>query len=157
MLTDTPDVYAIRRLLENTELKIVLDSPENNYRIEYFTTSVKDRGTGESHRTRTYRLLDLIRGGVTPEPWDTFDVDKQVTLVANLMRVSRYRITKVICGWEATCPVCGHNMRGKIWDSVPKSCPAQNPRKCRTTIGDESISEVLFADAAAVPVAERLA
>ena len=71
MLTDAPDASTVRRLLENLELKIVLDSPDDDYRFEYFTTSIKDRQTGEPQLTRTYRLLDLIRGGVTPEPWAT--------------------------------------------------------------------------------------
>lgn len=74
MLTEAPDASTVRRLLENLELKIVLDSPDDDYRFEYFTTSIKDRETGEPRLTRTYRLLDLIRGGVTPEPWDTYDL-----------------------------------------------------------------------------------
>ena len=145
MLTDAPDSHTIRHLLENLELKIVLDSLGNDYRFEYFTTSIKDRQTGESRLTRTYRLLDLIRSGVTPEPWDTYDLDKQTTLVTNLMRFSRYRMTKIICGWEAICPVCGHVMRGKIWESIPKKCRNESPRKCRTRIEDEGINEILFA------------
>ncbi len=145
MLTDAPDAHTIRCLLENLELKIVLDSPDSDYRFEYFTTAIKDRQTGEPRLTRTYRLLDLIRGGITPEPWDTYDLDKQATLVTNLIRFSRYRMTKVLCGWEVTCPVCGHIMRGKTWEPVPKTCTAKSSRKCRTTIDDARITEVLFA------------
>ncbi len=138
MLTDAPDLHTVRRLLENTDLKIVLDSPGNDYRIEYSTTSIKDR------KIRTYRLLDLVRGGITPEPWDTFDLDKQATLVTNLISFSRYHITNVFCGWQVTCPACGHIMRGKIWQAVPRICAAKSPRKCRVQIDDKSISEVLF-------------
>jgi hypothetical protein len=144
MQTDAPDVLTVRRLLENLELKIVLDSPNNDYRFEYFTTSIKDRQTEELRLTRTYRLLDLIRGGVTPEPWDTYDLDKQASLVTNLMRFSRYRMTKIVCGWEAICPVCGYVMSGKIWESIPKTCRNESPRKCRTRIDDEGIKEILL-------------
>lgn len=143
MLTDAPDAHTVRRLLENLELKIVLDSPDNDYRFEYFTTSIKDRQTGEPRLTRTYRLLDLIRGGVTPEPWDTYDLDKQTTLVTNLMRFSRYRMAKIVCGWEVICPACGHVMRGKNWESSPKTCMAEPPRKCRARIDDKCIVEIL--------------
>ncbi len=144
MLTDAPDAHTVRRLLENLELKIVLDSLDNDCRFEYFTTSIKDRQTGEPRLTRTYRLIDLTRGGVTPEPWDTYDLDKQTTLVTNLMRFGRYRMTKIVCGWEVICPACGHVMQGKTWESIPKTCMADNPIKCRTRIDGEGISEILF-------------
>jgi hypothetical protein len=144
MLTDAPDAHTVRRLLENLELKIILDSPDNDYRFEYFTTSLQDRQTGELRLTRTYRLLDLIRGGVTPEPWDTYDLDKQTSLVINLMKFSDYRMAKIVCGWEVICPVCGHVMRGKIWESIPKTCMAKSPKKCGTRIDDGGIKEILF-------------
>lgn len=143
MQTEASGALTVRHLMENLELKIVLDSLNNDYRFEYFTTSIKDRQTGEQRLTRTYRLVDLIRSGITPEPWDKFELDKQTTLVTNLMIFSRYRITKIICGWEAICPVCGHIMRGKIWESTPKSCRKESPRKCRNRIDDEGISEIL--------------
>lgn len=146
MLTDAPDASTVRRLLENLELKIVLDSPDDDYRFEYFTTSIKDRQTGEPRLTRTYRLLDLIRGGVTLEPWDKYDLDKQTTLVTNLMRFSRYRMAKIICGWEVICPACGHVMRGKNWESTPKTCMAESPRKCRVSIDDKRIVEIMSAE-----------
>ena len=146
MLTEAPDASTVRRLLENLELKIVLDSPDDDYRFEYFTTSIKDRQTGEPRLTRTYRLLDLIRGGVTLEPWDKYDLDKQTTLVTNLMRFSRYRMAKIICGWEVICPACGHVMRGKNWESTPKTCMAESPRKCRVSIDDKRIVEIMSAE-----------
>jgi hypothetical protein len=143
MLTDAPDASTVRRLLENLELKIVLDSPDDDYRFEYFTTSIKDRQTGEPRLTRTYRLLDLIRGGVTPEPWDAYDLDKQTTLVTNLMRSSSYRMAKIVSGWEVICSACGHVIRGKNWESTPKTCTAEPPRKCRAKIDEKSIVEIL--------------
>ena len=93
MPTEAPDVHNIRRLLANLEMNIILDSPDNDYRFEYFTTSIKDRQTGEPRLCRTYRLLDLKRGTTTPEPWGMYDLDKQATLIINLIRFSRYRMT----------------------------------------------------------------
>ena len=146
MLTDALDASTVRRLLENLELSIVLDSPDGDYRFEYFTTSIKDRQTGEPRLTRTYRLIDLIRGAVTSEPWDTYDLDKQTTLVTNLMMFNRYRMAKIVCGWEVICPECGHLMRGKNWESPPKMCMAESPSKCRTKIDDKCIVEIQFAE-----------
>lgn len=145
MLNDTPDENTVRHLLENLERKLVLNSPDDDYRFEYFTTSIKVRQAGEPRLTRTYRLLDLVRGGVTPEPWDTYDLEEQTTLVTNLMRFSRYRMVKIVCGWEVICPACGHTMRGKNWESTPKTCTAELPRKCRARIDDKCVVEILCA------------
>jgi hypothetical protein len=146
MLTDTLDAHIVRHLLENLELKIVLDSPDDDYRFEYFTTFLNDRQTGEPRLIRTYRLHDLIRRGVTPEPWDTYDLDKQVTLITNLMRFSHYRVAKIVCGWEVACSACGHVMCGKHWETSPKTCTAQSPRICRARIDNKCLVEIPFAE-----------
>ncbi|SMG36531.1 hypothetical protein [Paraburkholderia susongensis] len=135
----------IRKLLTNPDLKIVLDSPGNEYRFEYFTTSTKDRISGEPRLTRTYRLIDLVRGGITPEPWETYDIDKQTVTIANLIKFSGYRMTKIISGWQVTCPACGHVTRGKTWESIPKKCTALASKKCRSAIDDMNAIELLFA------------
>jgi hypothetical protein len=36
-------------------------------------------------------------------------------------------------------------MHGKIWESIPKTCMAESPTKCRTKIDDEGIDEILLA------------
>ncbi len=136
----------VRRLLQNHELKVILDSPRSDYRFEYYTTTVKDVGINESRRIRTYRLLDLIRGGITPEPWDSYDLDKQTTLVTNLIECGGYRISKVVAGWTVKCPACGHLMQGKIWESVPTTCGGKGPPKCRHKITDENIVEEVYAN-----------
>ena len=136
----------VRRLLQNHELKVILDSPRSDYRFEYYTTMVKAAGTNESRRIRTYRLLDLIRGGITPEPWDSYDLDKQTTLVANLIECGGYRISKVVTGWTVKCPACGHLMQGNIWESVPTTCGGKGPPKCRHKITDENIVEEMYAN-----------
>ena len=122
----------VRGLLQNHELKVILDSPGTDYRFEYYTTS---------RHIRTYRLLDLIRGGITPEPWERYDLDKQTTLVTNLIGFGGYRISKVVTGWMVKCPACGHLMRGKIWESVPTTCAGKGPPKCRRKITDDNIVE----------------
>jgi hypothetical protein len=144
MLTSLPQRHTIRHLLENLELKIVLDSPYNDYRIEYFTTSLRDRVTGESRFTRTYHLIDLVRGGTTPEHWDTFHLEKQADLVVNLLTLCGYHIAKVVKGWEAHCPSCENVMHGKIWVPLPKKCAVEPSRKCKTVIESSSIIEVLL-------------
>lgn len=146
MLNNFPDTSTVRRLLEDLELKFALDSPDDDYRFEYFTTSTKDRQTGEPRLTRTYRLFDLIRGGVTPEPWDAYDLDKQTMLVTNLIRFGSYRMAKIVCGWQIICPVCGYVMRGKNWETTPKTCMAESPRRCRARIDEASIIEILSAE-----------
>ncbi|WON74167.1 hypothetical protein [Nitrosospira sp. Is2] len=148
MLTSLPQAHTIRHLLENLEFKIVLESPDNDYRIEYFTTSLKDRVTRESKFTRTYHLIDQVRGGVTPEHWDTFDLEKQVDLVVNLLTHCDYRVVKVVNGWEASCPSCKKVMQGKTWQPFPKKCSVKRPRKCKMLIERSSIIETLFPAAA---------
>ncbi len=122
----------VRDLLQNHELKVVLDSPEGDYRFEYYTSP---------RHIRTYRLIDLIRGGITQEPWDSYDLTKQAILVTNLIELGDYRISKVVIGWTVKCPACGHVMRGKIWESVPTICAGKGPPKCRRKISDDNIVE----------------
>jgi hypothetical protein len=143
------DDNIIRGLLENHELKLVLDSPDDDYRFEYFTTFKKDRETGTPVFTRKYRLLDLVRGTVTPDPWDAYDIDVQARILTRLINSSHYRIIKVIEGWRATCPSCGHIMNGKIWTSFPKVCTAKASPKCRSKIERHLVEELLFASAPA--------
>lgn len=122
--------HKIRALLKNHELKVVLDSPDAAYRFEYYTTTLKDAKTGSPRYVRTYRLLDLGRGGVTQEPWDAFDLDKQTTLILGLLEFGNYKVSKVVSGWTLKCPACGHVMRGNIWQSPPKTCPAPGSPAC---------------------------
>lgn len=144
MMHNTTDTHTISQLLKNTDLKIILDSPENDYRLEYFTTFAKDKETGEHCLARTYRLKDLVRGGITSEPWDTFNHDRQVTLITNLINFGNYRIIKVICGLEIKCSACNQTMRIKTWESIPKRCGGRNPEKCESPIDSSNITEVLF-------------
>ncbi|CAG9273457.1 hypothetical protein PUN4_780050 [Paraburkholderia unamae] len=63
-------------------------------------------------------------------------------LITNLIEFGEYRLANVVCGWETSCPICEHVMRGKIWEFAPKKC--QNPHKCQAPIDDQSITEIPF-------------
>jgi hypothetical protein len=144
MPTDEFDPSHIRALLQDIEIKLVLDSPNKDYRFEYYTASIKDRQTDQPRLSRTYRLFDVVRGGIVSEPWDAYDLDKQTTLIAHLIKDAHYRITKVVRGWEVSCPECGHMIRGKIWQSVPKTCTESPTNKCRAAIDEKTANEVLY-------------
>lgn len=138
--------YRIRTLLKNHELKVVLDSPDKDYRFEYYTTTSKDKQTGELRYVRTYRLRDLLRRSVTEEPWDIYDLDKQTMLVTGLLEYSHYRIAKIVAGWTMKCPSCGEIMRGKIWEDAPKACTGQGSVKCRQRFDDDHLVEEILLD-----------
>jgi hypothetical protein len=146
MATREPLDQRVRALLKNLELKIVLDSPDQKYRFEYYTTTSKDEDTGELDRKRTYRLLDLGGGRVIPEPWDSYDFEKQTTLVTNLIEFARYKISRIVTGWSIKCPSCGHIVRGKHWETAPKSCPASGTRKCQQRLDSSGIIEETLED-----------
>lgn len=138
----------VHLLLKNQELKIVLDSPDGDYRFEYYTTTSKDSKTGEARYVRTYRLIDLLRGAVSVEPWDTYDLEKQTTLVTGLINFGRYKVSRVIAGWSIKCPSCGHVMTGKHWESVPKNCTASSSPRCSHRLNDPHlVNEIVVANA----------
>lgn len=143
MLINTIETNVVRELLNNLELKIILDSPINDYRFEYFTNQIKNSDSGMYQLIRTYQLTDLIRGGITSEPWDTFDFEKQISLVTNLVNFGNYRIVKVISGWIVNCPTCNHIMQGKIWQKPPKKCQTKNPHRCPSPLSNSDITEIL--------------
>src|SRR5690348_8759569 len=109
----------IRDLLKNRELKIILESPDKDYRFEYYTSSIKEEPDALPRLNRSYRLIDLTRGSVTPNPWDNYDIDKQVNLIQNLIQFSNYKIVEVISGWQGTCSNCGNTSSWKIWEKIP--------------------------------------
>ena len=139
----------VRRLLSDHDVKIVLDSPDGDYRFEYYTSATKDSKTGEQRYVRAYRLIDRLRGGVTVEPWDTYDLEKQTSFVAGLIDFGRYKLARVIAGWSVACPSCGYVMTGKHWESVPKSCAASSSPKCRQRLDDVAlvVKELVVDDA----------
>jgi hypothetical protein len=141
MVKHTADPKQVRELLRDHEVRVVLEAPEGDYRVEYCTTSTRDTDTGASKHLRTYRLLDMTRGSVTQEPWDRFDLDKQTGLVTNLMDCGGYRILKLVTGWRAQCPACGRISRGKIWEPAPISCGAKGPPRCGYKFTPADIAE----------------
>lgn len=136
----------VRRLLEEQDVKMVFDCPKGEYRFEYFTTIAKDPRTRQPIQQRTYRLTDLQRGTVTPEPWDTFDTEKQARLVAGLVVFSGYRLTRAIAGWTVVCPSCGHIMEGKHWEAVPTICKSSARPKCGRKLDGVPVEEKALDD-----------
>ena len=128
----------LRNLLKDINVRLLLESPKQDFQFEYYTTSIKDPKTNKIRYTRTYRLKDLIRGNVTQEPWDKFNLDKQTGLVENLLNISEYRFVKAINGWTVKCPACGHITKGKIWENTPKTCRGA---KCKYKVKAEDIIE----------------
>jgi hypothetical protein len=120
----------IRELLKNRELKIILESPDKDYRFEYYTSSIKDEFGSQPRLNRVYRLVDLARGAATQSPWDDYDEDKQVNLIQNLIQFSNYQIVEVISGWQGTCSSCGNTSSWKIWEKTPDKCGQKVPQKC---------------------------
>jgi hypothetical protein len=148
MTTLEPLDQRVRAFLKNLELKLVLDSPNQDYRFEYYTTTTKDDKTGELRYMRTYRLMDQVRGGVTQEPWDSYDLEKQTNLVTNLIEFGRYKLSKLVAGWSIKCPSCGYLIRGKHWEPVPKQCTAPGSPKCRQRFESNEFFEEIHVDQA---------
>ena len=146
MTTREQIAQQVRALLKNHELKVVLEAPSRDYRFEYYTIATKDAVTDQYRYARTYRLIDLNRGGITQEPWDTYDVNKQIDLVTNLLDLCRYKISKVVAGWRIKCPSCGHVTEGKIWQAVPRACPGRGSSKCQQKVLDDSLVEEIVLD-----------
>ena len=141
MVTGGKEATNARALLGTLHLKVILDSPRDDYRFEYYTTAIKTPNTTSTRLSRTYRLLDLIRGRTVQEPWGAYKLEEQTTLVTNLIRFSGYRISKVVSGWVVKCPACGHVMRGKHWEPVPRSCAGRARPKCRHRFTDQDVLE----------------
>jgi hypothetical protein len=141
-LPENPAIaYDFRTLLANLDLKLVLDSPDGDYRFEYFTALSKDREANREVKTRKYRLLDLARGTVTPDPWDAFNLETQARILPGLINWGRYRLT-VVTGWKVKCPACGAVMVGAHWKSPPKTCVSNATGKC-----DEKIQHLVAVQA----------
>lgn len=138
-----PTRYHIMVLLQNINLKIFLDSPNNNYQFEYSTNKIKNSTTGAIKYIRTYRLIDLTRGAEILEPWDKYNLKKQIELVSNLIKFSNYKISKITTGWMIKCSMCHTVMQGNIWDTIPKKCRGKEPI-CRHRITDNDIEEKLL-------------
>ena len=133
------DSLNIREALEDINILLHVESPQEDYRFEYYTSAMKDPETGEQQLTRSYRLRDLQRGNASQEPWDKFDLDKQVGLVTNLLGLSGYKISKKSRGWKIKCSKCGHVMEGKIWELAPKTCRVKD---CDQKIDPEEVVDI---------------
>lgn len=124
-----PDAHDVSRILADLERRVELQSPTDDYAIHYLTTTFKEPATGELRLVRTYRLHDLVRGGVTAECWGPFDLQKQTEIVLGLLTRSNYRLERMVRGWTATCPECGTQYHGRIWETPPQACKGK--RACK--------------------------
>jgi len=140
------DTATVRDLLDNKKLKIIIDSPDNTYCFEYFSTISIDRWTKERRLVRTYRLIDKNSSQIISEPWDAYDLDKQTVLVNNLIALSRYQITKITGGWQATCPSCGQVTRHGHWQNPPSKCHPEpkSTKKCQYLFKLTDINEIIY-------------
>lgn len=130
-----------RELLQNFDLKLILDSPNEEYRFEYYTVVTKETGSSVETKTRKYRLLDQARGTVTVEPWDAFNLDRHAEILRGLTSWSRYKL-KVSVGWEIQCPTCATAVSGKPWEAHAKSCTSKHLVRCLQKFDDTLVSEV---------------
>lgn len=144
-MTKSSERAFTKELLQDINVLLHLDSPKGDYRVEYYTSVTKNPDTGDETYTRTYRLRDLLRGNVSLEPWDKFDLHKQVDLVSNLMDLSGYQVSKAVKGWKVECPKCGSTISGKMWQTPPKTCRTNG---CKHEIDPATVVELsaLLAD-----------
>lgn len=132
----------VRRLLADTEIKIVLEAGARHYRIEYLTTRAASRGVEKSVLARTYRLFDQIRNTESSEPWDSFDLDKQTRLVTQLLTITDYKLKRLVRGWTVVCPACEKRMEGKIWEAPPKVCKGTKAIQCARGISSDDVRDI---------------
>lgn len=130
-----------RELLANHDLKLILDSPNDEFRFEYYTVAVKGSGSAIETKVRKYRLLDLARGTITVEPWDAFNLERHADILRGLTSWSRYKL-KVSEGWKIQCPSCNGVISGKSWQVPPKSCASKHLGRCLQKFDDTLVSEV---------------
>jgi hypothetical protein len=145
-----------RELLQNLDLKLILDSPKDEYRFEYYTVATKEVGTSVETKTRKYRLLDQVRGTITVEPWNAFSLERHAEILSGLIRWSHYRL-KVSVGWQIQCPSCDQVVTGKPWQLPSKSCTSKHLVRCLQKFDDTLVSEVYTSSPESVANSDRAA
>lgn len=128
----------IRARLDNPDLKLAFDSPDDAYRLEYYSVASIDPVTKKREASRRYRLLHRPTRSVIIDPWDQYDAEKQSVLLARLMAYSGYRLAEVVTGWRAVCPKCGEKYSGRHWDPAPTTC---KQAKCGSPLEAEDVRE----------------
>lgn len=143
--SDSP-TFNFHALLADFDFRLVLDSPNGEYRFEYFTVLSKP-DTEQEVKIRKYRLHDKMRGTVTLDPWDGYNLETQARILQGLIEWSHYRLI-IITGWKVTCSVCGHLMDGKPWQIPPTVCTSKNHPRCNNKIKKNLVEEVSLPSAA---------
>jgi len=128
----------IRARLDNADLKLVFESPDEVYRLEYFSVASIDPVTKKREASRRYRLLHRPTRSVIIDPWDQYDAEKQSVLLSRLIAYSGYRLAEVVTGWRAVCPQCGERYSGRHWDPAPTAC---RKSKCGAPLAAEEVRE----------------
>jgi hypothetical protein len=109
-------------LLEDTDIEFELESPDKKFLFIYSTRIIPKKIQNPTTFERTYWLEQVGAGDDVVDPWDPFELSKQIILATNLIQYSGYVIRGVFNGWKVTCPVCSQSMVGKIWRTIPKNC-----------------------------------
>jgi hypothetical protein len=140
-MTNSVTHEQVRIMLGSPELKVVFESPNNEYRIEYGTQVVAVNARVDAPKVRTYQLVDLQRGGSMGNPWGEFDLDKQVGYVWHLLQQSGYRLESVTEGWLAKCPTCGCRFEGEEWRTRPRACANPETRGKAHALGEADVRD----------------
>lgn len=116
------DEHDISALLKEPDIEFELESDNKQYVFVYSTRIVAKDIFNPTQFERTYWLEQTGAGGTLVEPWDAFDLIKQIALAQNLVRFAGYKVRGVFNGWKIVCPKCGNSIIGKIWRNSPKDC-----------------------------------
>lgn len=121
----------VGKILEDTDLEIELQSPDDEYTLIYSTIKIAKEIEEPTQFSRNYWLLVHSNKSRIDAPWDRYVYQNQKTLIENIIKFSKYKITRVSKGWTVTCNICGNKIAGKIWRNSPKNCEARiEKNKC---------------------------
>ena len=126
----------LRRLLADKRVKLLIESAQGDYALEYYTVRFLGDKPHQPTLTPAYRLLDLNRGSTVRNPWDESDLERQPRILGQLLRGSGYKISKVAYGWRSQCERCMHLLEGEIWEPVPAKCG-----QCGARMNSDQVSE----------------
>jgi hypothetical protein len=136
--------YKIKKILSNLDLELILESPDQNYTFTYSTNIVAQEIEQPLSLSRNYWLSQKINGSNISAPWDEYDEIKQVTLVSNLIKHSKYRIKGIYSCWKITCPICKLDIEGKIWRNSPKRCRGSEIKDCDYMFTESDKKMILY-------------
>lgn len=119
----------IDRLVKDKNLKVTITSRKVDYQIQVFTERAAKDADAKGLR-RTYSLTELDSGGVMAENWGRQDIDGIIGLLSRLLQYSDYEISQVVSDWIVKCPECGHEERGRHYETRPVNCRSPSMISC---------------------------